>query len=241
MKRFLCIFVLIFFLTGCSSMEVPIYTSEIVETNKVKSEMTTTHLPAETQRESTNVVELLEDVNIQSEEERAYLINSVAFWLKEMTGEEFSEQLEHEQYFIDLRGKTVYRSEEMVSVIFQGMINLESAAHPLNVFFSFNYHPNTLETIVFSELHSVTEKLYLAFASEGEKTIREENGGAWPQSLDSFSEVFCSKERFFNGLKENCPIDQRIYFYYAGDNIGFSFSTPYVLGGHKEIELPRPI
>lgn len=251
MKRTIFIFILIPMILsfGCSSITPPTISQETEETSELQSAETTVYLTESSKETKNSVAVVFDEVEIRSDQEKNYLEKEVASWLKEMTDEDFSLVLsestekpnldQYEKYYVDLTGKTTYRSETMTSVIFQGLIHLKSAAHPMHVFFSLNYHPDSLEPIHFSEIHSATEELYIAFASEGEKTIKKENGDIWPQTLGTFSEVFCSKEDFFNGLKMGCPIDQRVYFYYTEENIGFSFSVPYVLGGHKEIELSR--
>ena len=249
MKEFICVLILLFLFSGCSSAKVPISNSDNKETSSLQSD-TAVYL-TEIQNSKNNVAILFEDVEIYTDEEKNYFEREIAYWLKETTDEEFSlafsENVKkpgldnYEQYLVDLQGKTTYRSEQIASVIFQGMINLKSAAHPMHVFFSLNYNPKTLETIDFLDIHSVTEELYIAFALEGEKTIKEKNGGEWPQGLGGFSEVFCSKEAFLRGMEKESPIDQRIYFYYTEEKTGFSFSTVHALGGHIEVELSRSL
>lgn len=246
MKRLMFALVLSLALFGCSVAEVP----TVTQTNGVQEPTSVLYL-TQTQEDAKNVVAVsFAEVELHSEEEKEYCRKEISTWFKEMTDVEiplaFSERSQkpdlnhYEQYLVDLSGKAVYRSEQMVSVIFQGMVNLKSAAHPMHVFFSINYDPNTLKTISFSDLHEVTNELYLAFSSEGEKAIREENGGAWPQGLGSFSEVFCSKDSFVKGLASDCPAHERVYYYYTEhETIGFSFSTEHALGGHREVTLPR--
>jgi len=251
MKRIICVFILTLFLLGCSVVKSPIDTQTKEKSITLQADSTTLYLTQAQGDIKNSVAICFEGVELRAKNERNYFEKEIVSWLKEMTGEEFSLDFfeciqkpdldRYERYFVDLTGKTVYRSEEIVSVIFHGTIYLKSAAHPMLVFFSLNYDPNTLETIRFSEIHSATQELYYVFASEGEKMIREENGGTWPQAFGSFSEVFCSKEEFLKGLATDCPVDQRIYFYYTEDKIGFSFSTVFALGGHKEVCLPRSL
>lgn len=69
---------------------------------------------------------------------------------------------------------------------------------------------------------------------KGEQLILEETGGVWPEGWESFSEILCSKETFLDGLNGK---NSEIEWYYTENGIAFSYSVPFALGNHKEVEL----
>ena len=91
-----------------------------------------------------------------------------------------------------------------------------------------------MDIINFSSRHIIDDELYNEFAKQGEKQILEETGGDWPKEWGSFSEMFCSKEKFFDWLNNKTT---EIEWYYTDDGIGFSYSVIHALGDHKEVEL----
>lgn len=179
-------------------------------------------------------------------EEKEFLKKFVEDWLEEYTDESFSltvgEKRENtadlKGYYIELEGETTFRSDEFVSVVFQGMINAQNSAHPNHVFFSVNYDPVTQKEISFASRYVSDEALYSAFVAEGEKLLSDEFGGNLTEPFSAVSGI-CSAEQFELALREDCPEYRRIYYYETSQSVGFSYSVVFALGGHKEVELPR--
>ena len=210
-------------------------------------ETTETFVLTEEMQSKNRIAVEFHDTTKWSRQEQVFLEGMVESWLSEYTGEAIDlvitendnrqESAWEESHMVDLTGETTYRSDSLVSVIFQGMISYKQASHPNHVFFSINFDPRTLEQVPFGSLHTIDAELYQAFAKVGEQNILEECGGDWPENFGEFSEVFCSQENFIEGLQENCPLSSRVYYYYTEDGIGFSYSVVHALGGHKEVEL----
>lgn len=185
-----------------------------------------------------------------NEEQTRFVENFVVTELHKMTGVSFDlkksndmgdyHDEEYYNYYINLESKVSYVSNDAVSIIFSGVLNKKSAAHPLHLLFSLNFDPNTMNVIQFSERHAIDDALYEEFALEGEKRILEECGGKWPEGWKSFSETLCSKETFVKSLKNDNEYSE-VEWYYTEDGMGFSYSVAYSLGGHKEVELTRKL
>lgn len=141
-------------------------------------------------------------------------------------------------YYITIESKTSYASDDIISIVFRGFLNKKSAAHPMHLFFALNFDPRTMSVVDFSSRHIIDDALYNEFVKQGEKEILDKTGGIWPEGWDSFSEMLCSKETFFDGLNGK---NSEIEWYYTENGIGFSYSVPFALGNHREVELRRVI
>ena len=182
-----------------------------------------------------------------NEIQNAFIADFVSSKINEISGETFKltnseTTTEYSQnysgYCINLESETSYVSNDMISIVFMGLLNQKSAAHPINLLFSLNFNPSTLDIVEFSSLHMIDDALYNEFVKQGEKQILEETDGVWPNGWGSFSKTLCSKETFFEGLNnKNSNID----WYYTENGIVFSYSVPFALGDHKEVELERSI
>ena len=181
--------------------------------------------------------------NEYSEKQNRFIVDFISSKINDISGETFElknskNAVEYNQdytgYFIEIESKTSFASDDIVSIVFTGLLNQKSAAHPTHLFFALNFNPKTMDIINFSSRHIIDDELYNEFAKQGEKQILEETGGDWPKEWGSFSEMFCSKEKFFDGLNNKTT---EIEWYYTDDGIGFSYSVIHALGDHKEVEL----
>lgn len=181
--------------------------------------------------------------NEYSEKQNRFIVDFISSKINDISGETFElknskNAVEYNQdytgYFIEIESKTSFASDDIVSIVFTGLLNQKSAAHPTHLFFALNFNPKTMDIINFSSRHIIDDELYNEFAKQGEKQILEETGADWPKEWGSFSEMFCSKEKFFDGLNNKTT---EIEWYYTDDGIGFSYSVIHALGDHKEVEL----
>lgn len=140
----------------------------------------------------------------------------------------------YSDYYIKVNSKISYNSNDLISIVFEGIVNKKATAHPYHLFFTFNFNPKTQKQVAFSDMYILDEKLYNIFSQQAEKNILEQTDGVWPEGWDSFSQELCSKEKFLNGL---IAVDE-IYWYHIKNGIGISYPVPYALGDHKEVEIP---
>ncbi len=183
-----------------------------------------------------------------NEKQNIFIADFVSLKIGEISGETFelinsetaikNSSQDYSGYYIDIESKTSYVSDDVISIVFTGILNKKSAAHPMHLLFALNFNPETMDVVKFSSRHIIDDALYNEFAQLGEKQVLEECGGKWPEDWGTFSEELCSKENFFEALK-NENSNSSVNWYYTENGIGFSYSVVHALGGHKEVEIIR--
>lgn len=165
---------------------------------------------------------------------KAFERSGETFQLKRKDKDISSTKREYEEYYIDVDSQVTYRTDDCVSVVFQGLYNKKSAAHPTHLLYAVNYHPDTLEVFTFNETYLLTDELYDTFARLAVANILEGTGGVWPSSLGPFDENICTKKSFFTGMKAGNEFD----YYYTATGVVISYPVPFVMGDHLEVEIP---
>ena len=139
--------------------------------------------------------------------------------------------------YIVMDSEISYISDDKISIVFDGLFNRKSTAHPINWFFSINFNPITLEIIPFSKNFPIDKNMYNIFAAEAEKGILQQCNGEWPDGWGVFSEELCSESKFLDGMQT----EEEFHYYYTENGIGISYPVPYSLGNHMEILIPYSI
>lgn len=140
---------------------------------------------------------------------------------------------EYSNYYIVMTSKISYASNELISIIFDGLVNERSAAHPIHEFFTINFNPATLKTISFSQHYLIDKDLYKTFSTIAEKDLLELCNGSWPDGWKSFSEELCSEEYFLKSMQNDT-----FNYFYTANGIGISYPVPHPIGDHKEVIIP---
>lgn len=138
------------------------------------------------------------------------------------------------EYWVELNARITWQSEDLISIVFEGMYNYARAAHPTHLFFSVNIVPDQAKQICFTERFALDQALYKTFAKCAENAILSATDGKWPEGWGSFSEELCSEQEFLNGLKN----EDAFSWYYTETGVGISYPVPYALGDHLEVILP---
>lgn len=126
-----------------------------------------------------------------------------------------------------------FASNDLISIVFDGLYNYKTAAHPIHWLFTLNFNPQTLETITLSEKYIIDEALYNIFAEVAETNITNECDGVWPENWGTFSETICSKNHFIEGMIKEVDF----YYYYAETGIVISYPVVHAMGDQKEGEI----
>ena len=134
---------------------------------------------------------------------------------------------------LDLDAELKLMDDNVISIVYAGELTDKSAPHPTHLFYSLNLDADTLEPIVFSEAYIVDKLLYDVFAENSDEAMTAKWGESYAAELGTFADVVCSEEDFISGIA-----DGSICHYYTEDKVGLSFSLPFVLGGHIEVEVP---
>lgn len=180
-----------------------------------------------------------------STKELDFLKSDVCAYLQGIVGQTFElsdtikeiSAVQPDGYLIYLDMQSLYRTDSFVSITFEGILNLKTAAHPIHLFYSANLDPTTGEKILFSDRFVVEEALYQAIEAVGNREFKILCGESWDPEKISFS-ALCPQEKFLTTLQENTSHGE-VCFYETEDFVGFSFSVPFVMGNHWEVELPR--
>lgn len=84
--------------------------------------------------------------------------------------------MQYENY-IGIESRISLQSEECISIIFEDMMNNNSAAHPLNLFFTYNINPKTGARILFKDRYCISDNLYEKVLTYITESVLEENSG----------------------------------------------------------------
>lgn len=134
---------------------------------------------------------------------------------------------------LDLDAELKLMDDNVISIVYAGELTDKSAAHPTHLFYSLNLDADTLEPVLFSDTYIIDGQLYDIVCENSAEAMTEKWGENYAAELGNFADVICDAERFAAGIA-----DGSIYHYYTEDKVGMSFSVPFVLGGHIEIEVP---
>ncbi len=136
-------------------------------------------------------------------------------------------------YAIRLDSRVIRRGDTLVSIVFEGMMNNRSAAHPTPLFFTLNYDPQMNKTIAFTDVYDLNDSLYLSFL---QKIKEKMSAGEVGQAIDeSFFSEYCSQDDFNREMTR-----KDVYLYYFTET-GFSvgFPVPHAVGDYVEVEIPH--
>ena len=136
---------------------------------------------------------------------------------------------------LELTGRITFCSEELVSVVFEGLYNAKTAVHPTNLLISRNFDPQTGERIRFADRYVIDSALYEAFAASAEATITEQVGGTWPKGWGTFAEVFsCDEQTFIARL----TAEETYHTSFTQTAVYISLPTSHSACDHQEFPLP---
>ena len=127
-------------------------------------------------------------------------------------------------------------TEDTLSIVFEGMYNYKTAAHPMNLLLTLNIDPRTAERIALADRYVIDDALYETFAAYAEADLTQKMGG-WPENWKPFSEMFCRKEHFLNDL-DNAEALDPVRVFFTEEGLGITYSTGHAMGDHLEIVLP---
>ena len=141
-------------------------------------------------------------------------------------------QRDYSEIYLELNATTTFESEEVVSVVVQGLFNKKGTAYPTHWFFAINFNPQTLEKVKFSDFYVVNQTLYEKFSEKVTANIAEQNGGVWPEMLGEFEMAVCSEDSFLSGLESGS-----VCYYFTENGVGFCCPVRHVLGDYQKAEL----
>jgi len=127
----------------------------------------------------------------------------------------------------------VLKSNDLLSVQFQGFSFAKGAAHPLHLFNTANIDMNQGSKLMLRDLVKIDENFVDKYRSEVADLDKNEMEGL-KYVIDSYSDE--NLLAYFNGADTSFE-ESWTYSYLAKDAIGISLEAPYVAGCHIEVEL----
>ena len=129
--------------------------------------------------------------------------------------------------FADIDCEIVGKTEERISILFSGIFNRKTAAHPNRCFFTLNIDPVTGRRLMFKDMYAVNEELYECFLSYAESADEQRMSNADVSEL-------CSKERFLQGLED----EKEYSTYFTQTGVGFGYPVAHAVGDYQTVEIP---
>lgn len=118
------------------------------------------------------------------------------------------------------------------SLIFEGILNSKSSAHPTDLFFVLNLDVETGKRIWFKDKYVIDRFLYESFAAAAEESIISAVG-KWPEHWGSFQDEICEAESFICGLDYETDYS----WYPVDDGIIISYPVPFTLGSYMKVKM----
>lgn len=242
MKRIfviISIFALMFVLNGCTTTQSET-SSNISSSDSLSNELVEIDEPLFLIEESDkNVISVQVPVLITENDDKVnqvihdYVENKIAdiclseYNIVESSSDVSDKNAEYSQCYIDVKYRVSLNTENLVSIVFDGIYNYRSAAHPTNLFFTLNINPKTAETVEFTDTYVLDDAVYELFTESALDNISKLTEDITVDSL-------CTKDEFIDGIKSQ----NEFYCYYTETSIGISCPVPHVLGDHLEVEIP---
>ena len=131
-------------------------------------------------------------------------------------------------YYLDLSCRVTYEHEDFVSIVFEGLYNMKTAAHPINLLFSLNVNRYTNERVMLKDIWPLDDVFYDTYRPLAQAALTAKFGE------DISIDDLLKKDSLLNGLqteKEYCV-------YYTQSGMVISIPVIHALGDHFETEIP---
>lgn len=165
------------------------------------------------------------------------LENYVADFELTLSNEDVTAKFGDYLYQLDLDCRISYISDEIASVIFEGMYNGKTAAHPTHMFFTLNIDLRTNEQLKLYDLIPINDAMYAAFVQCAYQSMAEKADPAWLAGVN-FYDIVCSKEDFTGCFYD---LSNAACAYFTETGIGISYAVSHPLGDHQETEIPYSV
>lgn len=131
-------------------------------------------------------------------------------------------------YYLDLSCRITYEHDDFVSIVFEGLYNMKTAAHPIHLLFSLNINRYTNERVMLKDIWPLDDVFYDTYRPLAQAALTAKFG------KDISIDDLLKKDSLLNGLqteKEYCV-------YYTQSGMVISVPVIHALGDHFETEIP---
>ena len=189
------------------------------------------------------LIELPDVDNKNNEAEMVFIKDFIQCELELFTGEKldlyyaYKEKdnvvSDYSNYCINIKSYVTFSSDDFVSIVFDGLLNQKNTAHPIRLFFTVNYNPQTLKNVPFSDKYNIDESFYPLFLKKTKEKIKSQYGLNYEDVYATLLAQCLEKESLLQNI-----IEGDYYYYFTGETIGISIPVIFALGDHIEIEIP---
>lgn len=133
----------------------------------------------------------------------------------------------YEGLTLNINYEISYQGKDMISIVYTGTGNVETAAHPTNIFKTININISQNKKVYLSNLYNIDDDFIELFKEEFKKQVNLEKSII----LDSYND---------NDLKEllkNADLKSNIMSYLKDKNVGLSFEVPHAIGDYITITI----
>lgn len=133
----------------------------------------------------------------------------------------------YEGLTLDVNYEVSYQEKNIISIVYTGIGNVESAAHPINIFKSININIPQNKKIYLNNLYNIDDNFVELFKEEFNKQVSFEKSII----LNNYSD---------NDLKEllkNTDLKHSVMSYLKNEKVGLSLEVPHAIGDYIIIEI----
>jgi hypothetical protein len=152
--------------------------------------------------------------------------NTVNHYWEELTSNEDVDYL-----LIDYR--ITHKSDNLLSIVFEGSLNVRTAAHPTDLFYTLNIDLNRSKKLRLSDIYYVNQDFARVIIDKWQAYLNECNSEAPTDTTE-----IDSNEDILNYLKQ-ADNDSIICSYFTDKKVGVSISVSHVMCDHMEIEIEK--
>ncbi|MDR0812422.1 MAG: hypothetical protein LBO63_00240 [Oscillospiraceae bacterium] len=135
---------------------------------------------------------------------------------------------------LEVNFKITLLNAEVASIVFEGMFNRETAAHPISVFETANINLENGELIMLNDVYSVDDGFFEIYLSHL-KAFCQENypSEQWLEIYEYVEQDESFKENFILA-----DTGEGISSYFTESGVGISYPVIFALGDHIEVVIP---
>ncbi len=143
--------------------------------------------------------------------------------------------LEDEQVFVDIDYRVTYQDQNLISIVYSGVGNVEKAAHPSNLFYTSNIRTSDGENIRLTDFIDVNEAISKKLIEGEFQPVQKEYTAEYLQDIGFFNAEEWAKRLMDADPETNIGSE---YSYFTENALGISVAVAHVLGDHAEFEIP---
>ena len=128
---------------------------------------------------------------------------------------------------VNIEYEVTFSNNSFISIVFKGLINATSSAHPSNIFYTLNINIENSSKIRLTDIYNIDDDFVEICRNELKK------------QLDSNIAIYLDNE--LKDMLINSDKKSEVYSYYKEESVGISFPTIHVIGDHSEIEISKEL